>query len=71
LFAVIGTTFGSGNGSTTFNLPDLRDKAVMGVGTNGALGASQLAQLPNITGKIDNKSGTFGINGFQLVNKQF
>lgn len=24
LFAVIGTTYGSGNGSTTFNLPDLR-----------------------------------------------
>lgn len=24
LFAVIGTTFGAGNGSTTFNLPDLR-----------------------------------------------
>ena len=64
LFSAIGTTFGSGDGSTTFNLPDLRDKAVMGVGTNGALGASQLAQLPNITGKIDNKSGTFGVTGF-------
>lgn len=24
LFAAIGTTFGSGNGSTTFNVPDLR-----------------------------------------------
>lgn len=64
LFAVIGTTYGSGNGITTFNVPDLRDKAVMGAGTNGALGTSQLAQLPNITGKIDNKSGTFGILGF-------
>jgi microcystin-dependent protein len=64
LFSAIGTTFGSGDGSTTFNLPDLRDKAVMGAGTNGVLGASQLAQLPNITGKIDNKTGTFGIMGF-------
>lgn len=26
LFAKFGTTFGSGDGSTTFNLPDLRDK---------------------------------------------
>ena len=28
LFAVIGTTYGSGNGSTTFNVPDLKDKCV-------------------------------------------
>ena len=64
LFGVIGTTFGSGDGSSTFNIPDLRNKAAMGAGTTGALGASQLAQLPNITGKIDNKSGTFGVTGF-------
>ena len=28
LFSVIGTTYGSGNGSTTFNLPNLVDKTV-------------------------------------------
>ena len=32
LFAVIGTTFGSGNGSTTFNLPDLRGRLPIGAG---------------------------------------
>jgi microcystin-dependent protein len=31
LFAVIGTTYGAGNGTTTFNLPDLRDRIPMGV----------------------------------------
>lgn len=31
LFAAIGTTFGAGNGSTTFNLPDLRGEFVRGV----------------------------------------
>lgn len=67
LFKVIGYNFG-GNDST-FNIPDLRDKAAMGAGTNGALGASQLAQLPNITGKIDNKSGTFGVLGFSSSTK--
>ena len=41
LFNAIGTAFGSGDGSTTFNLPDLRNRAVMGAGTNGALGESQ------------------------------
>lgn len=33
LFSVIGTNFGSGNGSTTFNLPDLRGR--VGVGKSG------------------------------------
>jgi len=32
LFAVIGTTWGVGNGSTTFNLPDLRRRTTIGVG---------------------------------------
>lgn len=30
LFAVIGTTFGAGDGSTTFNVPDLRGEFVRG-----------------------------------------
>tara|TARA_R100000030_G_scaffold62143_1_gene47053 strand:+ start:356 stop:952 length:597 start_codon:yes stop_codon:yes gene_type:complete len=30
LFAVIGTTWGSGDGSSTFGLPDLQDKTVLG-----------------------------------------
>ena len=34
LFAVIGTRFGAGNGSTTFNLPDLRNRFVVGAGTS-------------------------------------
>ena len=32
LFGVIGTTFGAGDGSTTFNVPDLRGKAPIGAG---------------------------------------
>lgn len=30
LFAAIGTTFGTGDGSTTFNLPNLKGRAVIG-----------------------------------------
>jgi microcystin-dependent protein len=30
LFATVGTTYGSGNGSTTFNVPDLRGEFVRG-----------------------------------------
>lgn len=30
LFSVIGTIYGSGDGSTTFNLPDLRGRSIFG-----------------------------------------
>ena len=33
LFAVCGTTFGAGNGSSTFNVPDLRGDVVVGINT--------------------------------------
>jgi microcystin-dependent protein len=34
LFQAIGTTWGAGNGTTTFNLPDMRGAAPAGVGTS-------------------------------------
>lgn len=50
LFALLGTTFGEGDGSTTFNLPDFRDKTLWGA--NGNLMAILAAGLPNITGGL-------------------
>ena len=32
LFAILGTTFGRGDGATTFGLPDLRGRAPIGAG---------------------------------------
>lgn len=32
LFAIIGTVWGSGDGSTTFNVPDLRNRVTVGAG---------------------------------------
>ena len=46
LFSIIGTKFGAGNGSTTFNLPDFRDKTLWGA--NGNLMTTIAAGLPNI-----------------------
>lgn len=40
LFAVIGTTYGAGNGSTTFNLPDMRGRVAISAGTGLGLNAS-------------------------------
>lgn len=40
LFAAIGTTFGSGDGSTTFNLPDYRDRMPVGAGSLYSIGST-------------------------------
>ena len=37
LFAAIGTTYGEGDGKTTFNLPDYREVVFVGVGQNAKL----------------------------------
>lgn len=53
LFAAIGTTYGSGNGSTTFKLPDFQGNFLRGYlsGTSSAIGKRQAEGLPNITGE--------------------
>ena len=64
LFSAIGTTWGSGDGSTTFNLPNLNGYWLKGSSTAGS---SVSAGLPNITGAISqfrshgsaSKSGAF------------
>ena len=50
LFAAIGTTYGSGDGSTTFNLPNLTDRFLQG---STSVGTIKNAGLPNITGTSD------------------
>lgn len=40
LFSTIGTTYGAGDGSTTFNLPDMRGRHPLGAGTGTGGGAS-------------------------------
>ena len=54
LFAVIGTSFGVGDGSTTFNLPNLKGKVAVGQDTNdtdfdtiGEIGGSKELQAHN------------------------
>ena len=47
LYAAIGTTWGSGDGATTFNVPDLRGTFLRGTGTNGT-GSSSGAVGPAV-----------------------
>ena len=73
LFAVIGSTYGNGNGSSTFNLPDLRGEFIRGydngrgVDSGRSLGQFQSAQNQqhdhsiSLSGTTSNKSLTGGI----------
>ena len=66
LFAAIGTTFGSGDGSTTFGLPDLRGEFLRGwddgrgVDSGRVFGSAQLDQMQRITGSMT-RSDDWGI----------
>ena len=55
LFSKIGTTWGVGDGSTTFNVPNLTDRWVVGSGSESGIVGTLLSQgLPNIVGTFGN-----------------
>lgn len=45
LFAIIGTSFGTGNGTTTFNLPDTKGRVLGGVGGGSGLTTRTLGTI--------------------------
>ena len=57
LYAAIGTTFGAGDGSTTFNLPNLVGRFAEGSATPGTV---KEAGLPNIVGSVNRVFSTAG-----------
>lgn len=59
LYAAIGTTYGAGDGTTTFNLPDLRGRTVAGQDDMGGSSANRLTgQSGGLNG--DNLGATGG-----------
>jgi len=50
LFALVGTTYGAGDGSTTFNIPDLRGRVIAG---QDDMGGSSANRLTGQTGGVD------------------
>jgi len=57
LFTVLGITWGSGDGSTTFNIPDCRDYALVGKGDMGGSDAGRLTTAfygtsPTVLGNV-------------------
>lgn len=68
LFAKISTTYGAGDGSTTFNLPNLIDKFIQGSNTAGI---EKTAGLPNITGSHNIIFGTIESSSGAFTHSQF
>jgi microcystin-dependent protein len=61
LYTLLGTTFGSGDGSTTFNLPDLRGRVTAGADAMGGSAANRLTAASMST------TGLGGAGGAQTV----
>jgi microcystin-dependent protein len=48
LFAVIGTTYGAGNGSTTFRIPNLAGRVVVGQGSGDGLTSRAMGAMSGV-----------------------
>lgn len=62
LFSVIGETFGEGDGSTTFNVPDLRGRLPVGLDNMGGNSADRVTAA-----EADTLGGTEGEEAHQLT----
>lgn len=73
LFAVIGTAFGEGDGSTTFNLPDMRESVPKGAGLTGKtvgnhLDADGLAVGEFLDDRVQTHTHLMGVTQSALAN---
>ena len=77
LFAIVGTTYGSGDGSTTFNVPDLQDNVAVGKSGTKNLGSTGGANTVTSTGNVGGATANATLSTAQLashshdVGKQF
>jgi microcystin-dependent protein len=69
LFSLIGTGFGTGDGSTTFNVIDLRGRAIFGVDNMGGSAAGRISVAGgNFDGTL--RGGTGGAENYTLSASQ-
>lgn len=59
-FAMVSTTYGTGDGSTTFNVPDLRGRVIAGKDDMGGSAASRLSGTGITTGGATTLGGSGG-----------
>lgn len=66
LFSVVGTTYGAGDTTTTFNLPDCRGRVLAGKDDMGGSAASRL--VSQISG--DSLGATAGVQNYMLLDSE-
>tara|TARA_R100001086_G_scaffold194062_2_gene111032 strand:+ start:147 stop:719 length:573 start_codon:yes stop_codon:yes gene_type:complete len=68
LFAIVGTTYGSGDGSSTFGLPDLQDNVAVGKSNNKALASTGGANTVTSTGNVGGSTANATLSTPQLAS---
>jgi microcystin-dependent protein len=66
-FAMVSTTYGAGDGTTTFNIPDLRGRVVAGKDDMGGSAASRLSGASITTGGATTLGGSGGSETKTLI----
>ena len=68
LFAIVGTTYGAGDGSSTFTLPDIQDKCVISKSNNKALASTGGANTVTSTGNVAGSTANASLSTPQLAS---
>ncbi len=68
LFAIVGTTYGAGDGSSTFALPDLQDNVPIGKSNNKALASTGGANTVTSTGNVGGSTANATLSESQLAS---
>ena len=68
LFTAIGTTYGAGDGSTTFALPDLQDNVPIGKSNNKSLASTGGANTVTSTGNVAGSTANASLSTAQLAS---
>jgi len=68
LFAIVGTTYGAGDGSTTFNVPDLQDNVAIGKSGTKALASTGGANTVTSTGNVGGSTANATLSTAQLAS---
>ena len=68
LFAIVSTTYGAGDGSSTFLVPDLQDNVPVGKSNNKALASSGGANTVSSTGNVAGSTANATLSTAQLAS---
>ena len=68
LFAIVGTTYGAGDGSSTFLVPDLQNNVAVGKSNNKALASTGGADTVTSTGNVGGSTANATLSTAQLAS---